>query len=65
MADIFSREIHAFLSNNIQRCTENKAAAEQDNDADAKSFLDGQLHEFTFFRHYLADNFDLKNQKYF
>ena len=65
MADIFSREIHDFLSKKIQLCEEEKIIAEREHNEKLKNHINGQLLELDFFRQYLTENIDLKNRKYY
>jgi hypothetical protein len=65
MADIFSREIHGFLSRKIQLCEEEKIKADREHNDKRRRYIEGQLFELTFFRQYLTDNIDLKNRKYY
>ncbi len=65
MPHAFSVEIHDYLSKKIKLAGEGKARAVQENDTAARYSFEGQLLELETLRHYLTENFDLKNQKYY
>lgn len=65
MAHVFSVEIHDYLSKRILLAEEDKKTAEQVNDKESRLYYEGQLLELMTLRQYLADNIDLKTQKYY
>lgn len=65
MADVYSVEIHAFISQKIGYCKKEISKADRGNDVTRKKAIEGQLLELHFFRQYLTDNIDLKNKSYF
>ena len=65
MTNQFSVEIHQYISNKIAAATHQQKKAEAANDTAASQFYAGQLYELEKIREYMAQNTDLKTQKYY
>ena len=65
MTNQFSVEIHKYISNKIAAATRQQQKAEAANDSTARQFHAGQLYELEKIREYMAQNIDLKTQKYY
>lgn len=65
MANQFSVEIHQYISEKIAAATRQQKKAEAANDSAARRFHSGQLYELEKIREYMAQNIDLKTQKYY
>lgn len=65
MANQYSVEIHDYISNKIARAAGQLKKAEAANDLTARRFHEGQLYELDKIREYMAQNIDLKTQKYY
>lgn len=65
MANEFSVTIHDFISARIAAGTRKKADAENADDRASVRYYEGWLQELMVIRQYMADNIDLKTQKYF
>ena len=65
MTNQYSVEIHKYISNKIAAATDQKKKAEIANDTAASQFYAGQLYELEKIREYMAQNTDLKTQKYY
>ena len=65
MPNVLSVEIHDYLSKKIAEARTGIETAVSENEMTAQRFFDGQLLELEALRHYLAENFDLKNHKYY
>jgi len=62
----YSVEIHQYISDKIAIATSRKKKAEAANEpAITRRFYEGQLYELDKIREYLAQNIDLKTQKYY
>lgn len=65
MPNIFSVDIHDYLSDKILLLEESKKKAISQKSKERELYFEGQLFEFLTMREYLTANIDLKNQKYF
>jgi hypothetical protein len=65
MANQYSVEIHRYVSDKIAAATKELKKAEAGNDGAARRFYAGQLYELEKIREYMAQNIDLKTQKYY
>lgn len=65
MPNAFSVEIHDYLSNKIAQARTGIETAISENDMTTQRSFEGQLLELETLRHYLTENFDLKNHKYY
>jgi hypothetical protein len=65
MANQYSVEIHKYISEKISAATNQQKKAEAANDSAARRFYAGQLYEMEKIRDYMAQNIDLKTQKYY
>ena len=65
MANQYSVEIHNYISDKIARATGQLKKAEAAKDLTARRFYEGQLYELDKIREYMAQNIDLKTQKYY
>ena len=65
MANQYSVEIHKYISDKIAAATHQQKKAEAANDTAACQFYAGQLYELVKIREYMAQNIDLKTQKYY
>ncbi len=65
MPNAFSVEIHNYLSKKITSAKIGKETAVSEKNISAQRSFEGQLLELEALRHYLTENFDLKNQKYY
>ena len=65
MANQYSVEIHQYISEKIADATRQQIKAEDADDAPARRFYAGQLYELEKIREYMAQNIDLKTQKYY
>ena len=65
MANEYSVEIHQYISEKIAAATRQQKKAEAANDSAARQFYAGQLYELEKIREYMAQNIDLKTQKYY
>jgi len=65
MANQYSVEIHKYISDKIAAATSQQKKAEAANDTAARRFFAGQLYELEKIREYMAQNIDLKTQKYY
>ena len=65
MANQYSVEIHQYISEKIAAATSRQKKAEAASDSAARRFYAGQLYELEKIREYMAQNIDLKTQKYY
>ena len=65
MPNAFSVEIHDYLSKKIAQARTGVETAVSENDITTQRSFEGQLLELETLRHYLTENIDLKNQKYY
>ena len=65
MANQYSVEIHKYISDKIAAATSQQKKAEAADDTTARRFFAGQLYELEKIREYMAQNIDLKTQKYY
>ncbi|MDB4441936.1 hypothetical protein N9219_00795 [bacterium] len=65
MANQYSVEIHKYISDKIAAATSQQKKAEAADDTAARRFFAGQLYELEKIREYMAQNIDLKTQKYY
>jgi ABC-type phosphate transport system ATPase subunit len=65
MTNQYSVEIHKYISNKIAAATHQQKKAETASDTAASQFYAGQLYELEKIREYMAQNTDLKTQKYY
>ena len=65
MANEYSVEIHQYISEKIAAATRQQKKAKAANDSAARQFYAGQLYELEKIREYMAQNIDLKTQKYY
>ena len=65
MANQYSVEIHRYISEKIADAASRQKKAEAANDSVARQFYAGQLYELEKIREYMAQNIDLKTQKYY
>lgn len=65
MANEFSVVIHDYLSTKIAVGEKHKTAADKINDSATARYYEGQLRELNAIRLYMAENIDLKTQKYY
>jgi hypothetical protein len=65
MANQYSVEIHKYISDKIAAATRQQKKAEAADDTAARRFFAGQLYELEKIREYMAQNIDLKTQKYY
>ena len=65
MANQYSVEIHRYISDKIAAATSQQKKAEAADDTAARRFFAGQLYELEKIREYMAQNIDLKTQKYY
>ena len=65
MTNQYSVEIHKYISDKIAAATHGQKTAEAANDSAASRFHAGQLYELEKIREYMAQNIDLKTQKYY
>ena len=65
MTNQYSVEIHKYISDKIATATRQQKEAEAANDSAACRFYAGQLYELEKIREYMAQNTDLKTQKYY
>ena len=65
MANQYSVEIHKYISDKIAAATSQQKKAEAADDTAASRFFAGQLYELEKIREYMAQNIDLKTQKYY
>jgi flagellar motor switch protein FliM len=65
MANQYSVEIHKYISDKIAAATSQQKKAEAADDTAARRFSAGQLYELEKIREYMAQNIDLKTQKYY
>ena len=65
MANQYSVEIHKYISDKIATAANQQKKAEASNDSAARRFYAGQLYELEKIREYMAQNIDLKTQKYY
>jgi hypothetical protein len=65
MANQYSVEIHKYISQKISAATSQQKKAEAANDSAGRRFYAGQLYELEKIREYMAQNIDLKTQKYY
>jgi len=65
MANQYSVEIHKYISDKIAAATGQQKKAEAADDTAARRFFAGQLYELEKIREYMAQNIDLKTQKYY
>jgi len=61
----YSVEIHQYISDRIAIATRRKKKAGAANEPATRRFYEGQLFELDKIREYLAQNIDLKTQKYY
>ena len=65
MANQYSVEIHDYISEKIAGATAQLKKAEAEDDLTGRRFYEGQLYELGKLREYMAQNIDLKTQKYY
>ena len=65
MANEYAVAIHNYLSAKIAAVEKNKKRAGLQNDVRLLQYCEGQLQELKAIRQYLAQNIDLKTQKYY
>ncbi len=65
MPHIFSVEIHEYLSAKIEQAESRRKQAVAANMHGLQYRLEGELQELVAMRKYLAENIDLKTQKYY
>jgi len=65
MANQYSVEIHKYISAKIAAATSQIKKAEIANNTATRRFYEGQLYELDQLRQYMAQNIDLKTQKYY
>ena len=65
MANQYSVEIHKYISDKIARATGQIKKAEVADDLATRRFYEGQIYELEKIREYMAQNIDLKTQKYY
>ena len=65
MANQYSVEIHDYISEKVARATADLKKAEAADDQAGRRFYEGQLYELNKIREYMAQNVDLKTQKYY
>ena len=65
MANQYSVEIHAYLSEKVVHATAELKKADAADDQTGRRFCEGQLYELDKIRDYMAQNIDLKTQKYY
>ena len=65
MANQYSVEIHKYISDKIAFATNRRKKAEVANDPATRRFYEGQLYELGKIREYMAQNIDLKTQRYY
>ena len=65
MANQYSVEIHQYISEKIDTATRQQRKAEDAGDSAARRFYAGKLYELEKIRKYMAQNIDLKTQKYY
>ena len=65
MTNQYSVEIHQYIGDKIAAATHQQKKAEAANDSAARRFYAGQLYELEKLREYMAQNTDLKTQKYY
>ncbi len=65
MANEYSVEIHEYISKKVAHATTELKKAEAADDQTARRFYKGQLYELDKIREYMAQNIDLKTQKYY
>jgi len=65
MPNVFSVEIHNYLSKKIRLARIGIETAVSENDMAAQRSFEGQLLELEALRQHLTENFDLKNHKYY
>jgi hypothetical protein len=65
MANEYLVAIHNYISDKIAAAENNKKIAAQQNDLTSLEYWKGQLQELKALRQYLAQQIDLKTQKYF
>ena len=65
MANEYSVEIHNYISDKVARATAALKKAEAADDQTVRRFYEGQLYELDKIREYMAQNIDLKTQKYY
>ena len=65
MANQYSVEIHKYISDKIAGATGRIKKAELAHDPATRRFYEGQIYELEKIREYMAQNIDLKTQKYY
>jgi hypothetical protein len=65
MTNQFSVEIHQYISEKIAAANRQQKKAEAANDSASRRFYAGRLYELKKIRAYMAQNIDLKTQKYY
>lgn len=65
MANEYSVEIHRYISEKVAHATAELKKAEAGDDQTGRRFYEGQLYELDKIREYMAQNIDLKTQKYY
>ncbi len=65
MPNAFSVEIHDYLSKKITCARVGVETAVSEKNMAAQRSFEGQLLELETLRHYLTENFNLKNHKYY
>ncbi len=65
MPHAFSVEIHDYIGRKLLLMEEARAKAIQENNSSVQFYCEGQIVELMNLRKYLAENMDLKTQKYY
>ena len=65
MANEYLVAIHNYVNAKITAAENNKKNAAKQNDLTSLQYWDGQLQELKVLRQYMAQNIDLKTQKYY
>ena len=65
MANQYSVDIHKYISDKIAGATGEIKKAEVADDPATRRFYEGQIYELEKIREYMAQNIDLKTQKYY
>ena len=65
MAHEYSVQIHAWISEKLDKVKQEITTASDQKDVDKKNFYIGQLQELTDIRQYLSDKVDLDTHQYY
>lgn len=65
MPHAFSVEIHDYIGRKLLLMEEARTKAIQENNSSVQFYCEGQIVELMNLRKYLAENMDLKTQKYY